>query len=494
MKILRKKLLSVLFVAIIIFVSVVSTLFFKKDYAEKNTYNLNVVVEGNRLSCEMELDFRNLTESNVNELLFCLYPNAFRDEDNILNTTVSDRVNDAYPNGFDEGYINILDVTVNGEHAEFYLEENDQILKVNTDIKMNKEKTIKILFEEKLPDSPMRYGFGEKTYNFGNWYPILCPFENGVPIKSIYNQNGDPFYSECADYNVTITLPPEFRIASSGTILKKDIITPVNTKWYIEGRNIRDFAFIISDEYKLKSQQVGETIVYSYYLHDDSLGQYALDYAINALNSFNNLFGEYPYDTLSVAEADFYIGGMEYPNLVYINSELYNVSSKEALEEVVVHEVAHQWWYGIVGNNEIDEPWLDEGVTQYSVALYYENVYGKERYKSFLRENETYCKIVFEILSETNGVVNKKINRKSTEFEHWLLYDALVYDVSALMFDELRNTLGDELFFLGIKKYFADNMYKNATKNDLVKSFYKATGKNVDGIITPWLEGKIYWG
>ncbi len=492
---IKFKLLTVFIILSVFSVAVLTTVSFGKNESKNLEYNIDASIDGAYLSGELNLLYKNKNNFDVNELYFCLYPNAFKSEENINNTTLSDKFNEAYPNGFSEGFINIKEVFLNGKNAKYTLEENEQILKIETGkLKKNKEKQIKIVFEEKLPESSCRFGYGSDTYNFGNWYPILCPYQDGKAVKCIYTANGDPFYSECADYNVSLTLPPEYRIATSGVIVKKENTDPLNTKWTISEKNIRDFAFIISQKYKLKSAKVDDTIVYSYYLKNDKAGENALNYAVNALKSFNEMFGKYPYSTLSVAEANFYIGGMEYPNLVFVSDELYTDSATEALEEVVVHEVAHQWWYGLIGNNEIDEPWLDEGLTQYSVALYYEDIYGKERYKSYLNESESYCKVVFEILKRTMGVDSKKINRKSYEFEHWLLYDVLSYDVASLMLSELRNVIGDEAFFCGIRNYFEDNKFKNTTKELLIKGFNKATKKNISGIIEPWLDGRIYWG
>ena len=83
---------------------------------------------------------------------------------------------------------------------------------------------------------------------------------------------------------------------------------------------------------------------------------------------FSKIFGEYPYKTLTVVKTPFVYGGMEYPNLVFVSD---SVNSKEELYKVVVHEIAHQWWYGIVGNNEYTYPWLDEALTEFSTILFY---------------------------------------------------------------------------------------------------------------------------
>ncbi len=495
MKKIKNKIVCVFLVLIFLSIIIVSLNIDNEVKKRSVIYNIDAVVSDNFLKGEMLVEYINNEDFTVDELCFSLYPNSFKNENNLQNLVVAEKFDKAYPKGFDSGYINVKSIFVNNEKIEYYYENDEQILVLKAlEAEPGEEIKIKIVFEEKLPYSPMRFGYGENTYNFGNWYPILCPFVNGEPYKCIYNSNGDPFFSECADYNVTLTIPNEFRIATSGRILNKNVLDPINTKWIIRANNVRDFAFVLSSKYNLQSIKSGDTIVYSYYLGDDIFGDYSLEVAKDAVEIFNKIFGEYPYSTLSIAESDFYIGGMEYPNVVFINTELYNDAAKDALEEVIVHEIAHQWWYGVVGNNQIEEAWIDEGLTQYSVALYYEKKYGTERYKSYLNECELYCKVVFDVLKEKDIPFEKKIDRKTNEFEHWLLYDAITYDVSALMLDELRNKIGDNDLFNGLKYYYENNMYKVSSGEIFVNSMKKRTKKNIEEILKPWLSGKIYWG
>ena len=469
--------------------------FITKKEDRLNKYVITAQTDGKKLSGEMNLDYINSNPFDIDNLSFCLYPNAFKNESNVTSVAVEDRINEAYPNGFDAGYINIASVCVDGKKAEYILEENEQILTVFTGtIKKGKDCKIVIEFSEKLPNSPMRYGYFDNTSNFGNWYPVLCPIRDEKAVQSLYTACGDPFFSECADYYVSITAPKEMRIASSGVIVQKEEKDIYNSTWEIKGENIRDFAFCMSRDYKLRSRKVGETLVYSYYVENDEMGEAALEYAVSALNTFNSLFGQYPYETLSVAAADFYIGGMEYPNLVFVSTELYDEPVKTILEEVTVHEVAHQWWYAIVGNNQIAEPWLDEGLTQYSVALYYEEKYGRGMYKHFLKENESYCRIVFDIVEDIYGTAEKRIIRASTDFENWLLYDAVIYDASALMLDSLRESIGRNTYMQGMKKYFEEYKYKTATTDDFINTMNEVSKNDVKKIIDPWLNGSVYWG
>ena len=96
-----------------------------------------------------------------------------------------------------------------------------------------------------------------------------------------------------------------------------------------------------------------------------------------SIEIFNDMFGKYPYNIYSVIASDFYIGGMEYPTLSMIDEGLYTNKNKFLLEYVIAHETAHQWWYSVVGNDEVSEPWLDEALTEYSTILSFEKKYGK---------------------------------------------------------------------------------------------------------------------
>lgn len=460
----------------------------------RSIYNISAQTDGKTLKGDMKFDFFNSGEEK-NELYFCLYPNAFKNESNVSNTTPKEKIDAAYPDGFDSGEINILEVYCENKKCTYSLEEDEQILKVDTGkIKKNGEKSIRIVFDEKLPYYTGRFGAGNDSYNYGNWYPVLCPEVGGKTIKSTYCVNGDPFCSDVADYSVTLAAPAQMRIASTGKMISCDKSDPMNYIWQIKADNVRDFAFVMSESYNLCSEKTGNTVVYSYYFGDSEYGKAALTAAVNAIKCFSELFGEYPYETFSVAQADFYIGGMEYPNLVFINRDLYGEDTAEALEEVVVHETAHQWWYGVVGNDETSEAWLDEGLTEYSVALYLDEVYGRERYGMHISDNEGYCKVVFDIMEQSKGISDRRIDRRSRDFEHWLLYDAAVYDASAVMLDSFRSAAGKDTLIKGLKKYYADNAYRIADKDDFLSALTKAGGKNAEELILPWLNGTVYWG
>ena len=218
-------------------------------------------------------------------------------------------------------------------------------------------------FDAVLPPACGRFGYGKNTFNIGNWYPILATYDDKGWHKEPYYDVGDPFYSEVGIYDVHISAPKDYIIAASGSLQEKrekaDQIV-----WNFKTDLVRDFAWVASNKFRTVNLNIGKTRITSYYLEgDEDYGQEALEYAQKALVFFNNYFGEYPYSDYSVVASDFYIGGMEYPNLVIIGEEFYRPG--DFLEYVIVHETAHQWWYGLVGNNQVMEAWLDEALAEY---------------------------------------------------------------------------------------------------------------------------------
>ncbi|HEC88776.1 MAG TPA: hypothetical protein ENI52_05620 [Thermoplasmata archaeon] len=141
------------------------------------------------------------------------------------------------------------------------------------------------------------------------------------------------------------------------------------------------------------SDKIGETTVNSYAFSEWEDGaELALQFAINALKSYNARFGTYPYTEFDIVSTSMRARGMEYPGVVAISQELYDTNavvsglpSRVMLESVIAHETAHQWFYNAVGNDQIDEPWLDEAVVQYDTGLYYIDTYGEasaQKYRS----------------------------------------------------------------------------------------------------------------
>ena len=214
------------------------------------------------------------------------------------------------------------------------------------------------------------FGYSKRAVSLGNWYPVLAPYREDKGWYALtYFEMGDPYVTEVADYHVTITTTEGIVVAGTGDETRE------GNRWHYEAEQARSFAFAASDKYQVATQQVGDVTVHSYYFpNNQEAGEVALETAAQALELFTELYGPYPYADYRVAETEF-AGGMEFIGLTFLGSMFYDEydgTTRTPLIPLTAHEVAHQWFYGLVGNDQVTEPWLDEAPAEYSALLYYE--------------------------------------------------------------------------------------------------------------------------
>jgi aminopeptidase N len=321
----------------------------------------------------------------------------------------------------------------------------------------------------------------------GNFYPVACVYEDGNYIIDSYHYNGDPFYSDMANYNVNITIPSNYKLANTGNIIST--IENENTTTYsIQARTVRDFAFVLSDKFNIVADNINNTTV-NYFYYDNKYPNESLKAGIDAVRTFNKLFGDYPYAVLNIVEANFVHGGMEYPNLVLISDE---VDIESDYINVIVHEVAHQWWYGIIGNNEFNYGWLDEGLTEYSTLLFYEENPSYNVNTETLIKNTTNSYVTFvEIYNKVFNTVDTSMNRKLNEYNNESEYVYIAYVKGMLLFDNIRELVGDEKFIKCLQTYYEDYKYKVATPDGLISSFEKGSNQKLQEVFESWINGKV---
>ncbi len=453
-----------------------------------NTYDIQVDLDpdGKEIMCVQELEYTNNTQDSHDRLYFHIYPNAFKHERKV--PFPPEDMKQAYPNGFSPGNIDIIEVRSDDMLLEYFIKGySEEILEVHLpkDILPGEGIELSMTFKVTIPNCLGRFGYGNYTFNITNWYPILCVYGKQGWHTYPYFPIGDPFYSDVANYNVKISTPKDYNIACTGNISS---VTERGDKklWDIEAVAVRDFAFIASDRFMVDSKKIGHTTVYSYYFTPKT-GKKALKYASDSIKIFNKYFGKYPYNQFSVVEADFYIGGMEYPNLVLIDQTLYTTDQDDFLEIVTVHETAHQWWYGVVGNNQIEEAWLDEGLTEYSTLLYFKHRYGQkkmDKMKESFMANGKYSALPIYVQGKE---IDETIARPVYRFPDWIVYDILVYGKGAMLFDSLYSKVGENNFYKILNEYYEDNMFKNATLTDLLYACEKVTGEDYAEFFDDWL-------
>ncbi len=428
------------------------------------------------------VSYINNTDIDLEEVYFHLYPNAFTtlEEAPVLFNTGEDMDSTKYK----PGNIEIEKVMGNGKDLKWNIDENkDTILHIKFGEPLEKGRRTEIYLEYKvkLPTTEDRFGYHDKGINFGNWYPILCVYDKNGWNLDPYYKVGDPFYSETSNYDVSITTPKEIIIATSGKIISE---TEHGDKkiYKVEGRLIRDFAWAASKNFKTKEKVIDDTVIKVYSIkNDSSLLNKSLEIGEKSIKAFNKAFGKYPYGQYSIVITKF-PSGMEYPGIVFISDEY---SNGGPLETVIVHETGHQWWYGVVGNNQVAEAWLDEGLTTYSEVIYAKEVYGEERAKEYYANNiELGYDYAIQYLGE-NEVVNKPLS----EFVGWNDYGPLVYTRGAMFIDKIKEDFGEEVLYKIFKNYYEKYKFRIATTEDFIKVCEEVTSTSFEPLVKEYLNG-----
>lgn len=450
-----------------------------------NHYEIDVILDEKEKSYtgKQKTTFKNETGEPLKEIYFRLYPNAFKsfkDSPIVLSHTPYSE------ESYKSGYIDIEKISVNDEELKYDIEGIDgTVLKIELKEPLMEGSFISLDMEYsvKLPTSQDRFGYGENTINFGNWYPVLSVYDEDGWSRDPYYAVGDPFYTDISNYDVNIRVDKDLVVASSGNILEEKIED--GEKIYkIEGRMIRDFAFAVSRDFKISEEKIDGTVVKLYYLEEkEELIKEALKYSVDSIKTFNKAFGKYPYGSYSVVLTEF-PSGMEYPGVVFIGKQFFHKRALEYLEQVIVHETAHQWWYGIVGNDEVKEAWLDEGLTSYSEVIYMDKVYGEEKGDAYFDYNiETGYDITKKYLKGDNNIINKPLD----QFKDWDDYSLLVYTKSAMFLRDIEETYSKDILLEILSEYFKENKYKNARTEDFSNAFEKITGDSFKEMKERWL-------
>lgn len=466
-------------------------IFFYSCTTEESLINYKIVMEYDdeikKITASQEVNFVNNYDNAFSELYFHLYPNAFRKDakESVVSASNFDK---AYKNGFSEGKIDVLNVEVDGNQVEIKIDgEDENILSVELEKKVfpDERVLISIDYEVLVPNIEHRFGYGEDTINLNNFYPVLCVYESGKGFsQNLYCSNGDPFYSEIANYKVEITFDNNFTMASSGNVVKEESINHKKVV-NINGEKIRDFAIVLSSKFGLLNEKVGD-VTLNYYSYKDSSSNQTIELCKDVLSFFNEKFGEYPYKQLSVVQSDFCYGGMEYPNLVMISDDV----TDKNLYYVIAHEIAHQWWYGVVGNDEYNEAWVDESLTEYSTLLFFENNPKYEIFYDKMVENsQKNFKFYYNVYQKVCGEVDTSMARALNEFDTEPEYIHSVYTQGVIMYDALRSIVGENKFYKACREYYKNMAYKNSSGAKLIAIFSNSCNTNLETFFESYLSG-----
>ncbi|MDF1512331.1 MAG: M1 family metallopeptidase [Anaerolineae bacterium] len=287
-----------------------------------------------------------------------------------------------------------------------------------------------------LPEGNL--GAGDLVIQAGDWHPTLVPYVEGTGWHTWeYYAVGDPTVYPAASFDVHISADPDLIIAGPG-----EVVQPGPVRFY-QLQQARSFAFTASYDYQVIEASVDGIPVRSFYVHPYAEGgQAVMDTVQMALPFLSTLFGPYPVPDLVIAQNAYY-GSMEYSGFISMSDYAYKTYQKapaDLLVNLSVHELAHQWWYSAVGNDQVYEPWLDESFAKYSELLFYERYYPDVVPWWWENHIDRY---------NPGGPVNTPIY----SYQNTADYIHQVYSQGARFLDDLRADMGDAQFFAFVKAY-----------------------------------------
>jgi aminopeptidase N len=356
--------------------------------------------------------------------------------------------------------------------------------------------TLSFRFRTTIPTNPPRsygmfkYDTDTNIYSLAHWQPLLAGWDrdNGWNTDPV-SRNGDPVFTEAAVFDVTLTAAADLTLATSGSVIGRTADGDSAVTHYASGPS-RDFVMAASADFVVTESTVGETTVRSFALPGSEDGsQRVLDSGAKSLAIYNDLIGLYPYEELDLVQVDIGngAGGVEFPGLVYIGAGFYDLASgvidPSFLEFVVVHEIAHQWFYNVVGNNQYLHAFMDESLANYLSIVYFASVYGAE--EANRQANLNLRLGYFDLLFDTGDQV---VDQPTDAFPTERSYGVTIYGKGALAFMELHREIGSDGFFAGLQQYYRDFAYKVAEPSDMKAALEAASGRDLTEFWTHWFE------
>lgn len=458
----------------------------KKDKAAKlaNNYTITCAYDDKQhlLSATQLVEITNNSNNAFCSVKFHIFANQYR-EDAQTSVVPATYKHIAYPNGESFGNITFDSVLVDGTPVAYVIEGEDMdILSVplQEELFPNQTVNVELTYQIQLANIRHRLGYTDNSVNLGNFFPILCAISNDCFSCTPYYNIGDPFVSDIANFDVTLIVKEDYLVAASGNLTQCSGKDGYATYHYTE-EACRDFALVMSDKYKKLSSLVDDTQV-NYYYFSDADAESSLDIAVSAMEYFNKNIGKYPYSTYSVCQTDLCYGGMEYPCLSMV------AAGSKSYTEAIVHETAHQWFYAVVGNDQIDNAWMDEGLCQFLTYLYMDEKDLAPLSQHILANTKAYTTYV-DVLNHYYSDVDRSF--KSIDgYKNDNEYIMFTYIKGSLLFDTIYQTVGKSKFWQAVSYYYHENQYTTATPLAMINCFTKKTNSEIAAIFQSFIDGK----
>jgi hypothetical protein len=521
---------------ILFFFVACSTFGQNKYWQQQVDYTITVSLDDKAQTLDgyVAMQYKNNAPDTLQFIWFHLWPNAYKNDKTAFSEQLlqNGRKDFYFSAESLKGYINRLDFRVDNTTA-LVVEDSIHIdvAKLVLPQPLPPGKTIQITtpFHVKLPYNFSRGGHIGQDYQITQWYPKPAVYDHKGWHPMPYLDQGE-FYSEFGSFDVSITLPENYTVAATGVLqdaseldkLKAIGKTPVEeqavykqykkfeqalkktSKLTIDSfaitsakgvktlryqqDNIHDFAWFASKTFLVQYDTVllnKNSIDAFTFFHPNKKENWkkAISYTKNGIKNYSNWIGAYPYPVVSVVQGskNEKSGGMEYPTITLITTQ----SGGQELDATIVHEVGHNWFYGILATNERQHPWMDEGINTYYQKRYELEQYGSYSYlkelAGFLQkrlpddEEKMMLQTMFRLLKD------QPIETPAAAFTQ-ANYGLIAYIKSSRWVKRIAQTLGQTKFDKAMQHYYNQWQFKHPYPEDFKSALEQIAAQSLDSL------------
>lgn len=455
------------------------------------SYKIDIRLDtvNHKLYGEQTVQFQNPTSESLERIAFHLYPNAFSDTNSVFCGEDNKVKADVAAGNISR--LDLSDIYINGRTVDSAMVEIKGTLMYITlrnKLPPGREIEIDLKFELTIPRAIVRFGHnGRGDYLLSHWYPILCGYQKAELIDREYYANSE-FFSNFGSYDVTMRLPSDLIVGSTGSLNQIESEDTLSI-WHAVADTVIDFAFACGKNFEnFRSDTLGIAINYllnkeskELFERIDKITKYSLSFCSERLFP-------YPYDNFTVVDFDCGSAGLELPGMIVIAADNSGRGkSMSSLDALIVHETVHEWFYGAIASNEIDDPWLDEGLTTYFTSKIIDSYLDARPGISIFGYRIEYDNIsrIFT-LSRANSY---PIDLASYDYPDWFEYQSAVYTRADMTLQSLEIVVGDSIFAKALKGYAEKFRFGHPDADDFKKAISSYTEKDLSGFYSQFVSG-----
>ena len=509
---------------------IVSILFiFKINYSQKKYFqqkvntSIEVSLNDNKheLNAFEKIEYINNSNTKLDSIVIHLWPNAYKN----INTSLAKHDLENGETDFrfsdinNKGFIDSLDFSAENEKLKWsYFNKHIDIavIELNKSLLPGDTIIISTPFRVKIPlGIYSRLGHIGQSYQITQWFPKPAVFDKNGWHPIPYLSQGE-FYSEFGSYDIKITLPENYVIGATGDLINgekeleflnekiektqqliaskeyfSDLSFPSSSSktktLHFHQENVHDFAWFADKRYHVLKGEIElpnskrKVDTWAMFTNNEfDLWKDAISHINDATYNYSLWVGEYPYNHVTAVDGSISAGGgMEYPNITVIGESGNNYFH----DEVITHEVGHNWFYGILGNNERENAWMDEGINSFVEYRHMHKKYPKvegtsnKLLETFQLNGQSLMQLGYKFNATRN---NDQPIQMGANLYTPMNYGLIVYGKTGIGFNYLKEYLGEPLFDTCMHTYYNKWKFKHPSPEDIQTVFETSSSKNLD--------------